>query len=67
MFCLLVTIFILNAFVYKRLRQSGRDFSVNNRIVIGMFAATLAMCAAGTVEIIRRHIREHHNFTQTIG
>lgn len=64
---IIVTIFILNAFVYKRLRASGRDFPVNTRIFIGMCSATLAMCTAGTVEIIRQNTYEHHNLTQMIG
>ncbi len=63
----LVTIFFLNAFVYKRLRASGRSFPINFRIIIGMIAATLAMCMAGTVEIFRQSISETQNFTQIIG
>jgi dipeptide/tripeptide permease len=63
----LVTIFLLNAFVYKRLRASGRSFPVNSRIIIGLVSATIAMCIAGTVEIFRQNICKTHNFTQTIG
>jgi hypothetical protein len=63
----LVTIFFLNAFVYKRLQASGRSFPINSRIFIGLISATLAMCMAGTVEIFRQHICKTDNFTQTIG
>ena len=51
---LLVTIFVLNTFVYKRLYASGRTFPIRSRIVIGMISATLAMCMAGVVEIFRQ-------------
>jgi dipeptide/tripeptide permease len=63
----LVTIFFLNAFVYKRLRASGRSFPINSRIIIGLVSATLAMFMAGTVEIVRQGICKTNNFTQTIG
>lgn len=62
-----MTIFFLNAFIYKRLQASGRAFPINSRIVIGMIAATLAMCLAGTVEIFRQSICRTSNFTQIIG
>lgn len=62
-----MTIFLLNAFVYKRLQASGRSFSTRSRIIIGMLAAAAAMCMAGTVEIFRQDICETQNFTQTIG
>lgn len=64
---IIVTIFFLNAFVYKRLRASGRSFSIKSRIIIGMISAAAAMCIAGTVEIFRQEICETQNFTQTIG
>ncbi len=63
----LVSIFLLNTFVYKRLAASGRSFSIRSRIVIGMIAATLAMCMAGTVEIFRQKSCDTHSITQTIG
>lgn len=63
----LVTILLLNTFVYKRLQASGRSFSIKSRITIGMVSAALAMCMAGTVEVFRQDICQTQNFTQTIG
>ena len=63
----LVTIFLLNAFVYKRLIASGRSFSINTRIIIGMISAAFSMCLAGTVEIFRQNVSKTQNFTQIIG
>ncbi|CAF4175102.1 unnamed protein product [Rotaria sp. Silwood2] len=51
---IIVTIFFLNTFVYKRLEASGRSFSIRSRIVIGLISASLSMCIAGTVEIFRQ-------------
>ncbi|CAF1932517.1 unnamed protein product [Rotaria magnacalcarata] len=51
---IIITIFFLNAFVYKRLESSGRSFSIKSRMIIGMISATLAMCMAGTLEIFRQ-------------
>ncbi|CAF2599209.1 unnamed protein product [Rotaria sp. Silwood2] len=64
---IIVTIFLLNAFVYKRLQASGRSFPINTRIVIGLITAALSMCMAGTIEIVRQNICKTQNFTQTIG
>ncbi|CAF1488802.1 unnamed protein product [Adineta steineri] len=63
---IIVTIFLLNTFVYKRLQASGRSFPINTRIVIGMVSAALSMCMAGTVEIFRQNICKTQNFTQII-
>ncbi|UJR14010.1 hypothetical protein I4U23_001009 [Adineta vaga] len=63
---IIVTIFLLNTFVYKRLQASGRSFPINTRIVIGMISAALSMCMAGTVEIFRQNICKTQNFTQII-
>ncbi|CAF1541779.1 unnamed protein product [Adineta ricciae] len=63
---IIVTIFVLNTFVYKRLQASGRSFPINTRIVIGMTSAALSMCMAGTVEIFRQNICKTQNFTQII-
>ncbi|CAF0972504.1 unnamed protein product [Adineta ricciae] len=63
---IIVTIFLLNTFVYKRLQASGRSFPINTRIVIGMTSAALSMCMAGTVEIFRQNICKTQNFTQII-
>ncbi|CAF4006844.1 unnamed protein product [Rotaria sordida] len=64
---IIVTIFLLNAFVYKRLQASGRSFPINTRIIIGLISAALAMCMAGTIEIVRQNVCKTHNFTQIIG
>jgi hypothetical protein len=53
--------------VYKRLQASGRSFSINTRIVIGMISAAFSMCIAGTVEIFRQNVSKTQNFTQIIG
>ena len=53
--------------MYKRLQASGRSFSINTRIIIGMISAAFAMCMAGTVEIFRQNISKTQNFTQIIG
>ena len=63
----LVLISILNLFVYKRFRDSGRSFSIKKRIIFGLISAVVAMLIAGTVELVRLHISETDNFTQTIG
>ncbi|CAF1563409.1 unnamed protein product [Rotaria magnacalcarata] len=64
---IIVTIFFLNAFAYKRLQASGRSFPINTRIIIGLISAALAMCMAGTIEIIRQDVCKTQNFTQIIG
>ncbi|CAF3686742.1 unnamed protein product [Rotaria sp. Silwood1] len=64
---IIITIFFLNAFVYKRLQASGRTFPINTRIIIGLISAALSMCMAGTVEIVRQNVCKTQNFTQTIG
>jgi hypothetical protein len=51
---LLVTIFILNTCVYKRLYSNNRPLSMKVRIVIGMIGATLSMCITGVIEIFRQ-------------
>jgi hypothetical protein len=63
----LVTIFILNTFVYKRLHASGRTFPIKARMIIGLISAAFSMVMAGTVEILRQNISIDQNFTQTIG
>ena len=63
----LVSIIVLNTFVYKRLQASGRSFPISTRIMIGLISATLSMCMAGTVEILRQNVCQSHNFTQIIG
>lgn len=64
----LVSIFVLNTFVYKRLHASGRTFPIRSRIVIGMISATLAMCMAGVVEIFRQKTcLSSPTISQTIG
>ncbi|CAF1488783.1 unnamed protein product [Adineta steineri] len=53
---IILAIFFLNTFVYKRLEASGRSISIRTRIIIGMISATIAMCMAGTVELFRQKL-----------
>ncbi|CAF1244094.1 unnamed protein product [Rotaria sordida] len=65
---IIVTIFFLNTFVYKRLEASGRSFSIRSRIVIGLIAASISMCIAGTIEIFRQKTCDIQSpILQTIG
>ncbi|CAF1102360.1 unnamed protein product [Rotaria sp. Silwood1] len=65
---IIVTIFFLNTFVYKRLEASGRSISIRSRIIIGLMSASLSMCIAGTVEIFRQKTCDTlPTISQTIG
>ncbi|UJR14008.1 hypothetical protein I4U23_001008 [Adineta vaga] len=65
---IIVAIFFLNTFVYKRLEASGRSISIRSRITFGMISATIAMCLAGTVEIYRQKLCDSQpTISQIIG
>lgn len=49
----LVGIFLLNMFVYKRLKTDNPVKLLTAKFAIGMVFASLTMCTAGVVEIFR--------------
>ena len=53
-FNILVVLTIMNLFVYKRLNHRHPLRSIRVKLIIGMVFASLSMCMAGTLEILRQ-------------
>ena len=50
----IVTLLILNIFLYKYLVKQQRLPTIATKFVIGMCLAVITMCVAGSVEIFRQ-------------
>lgn len=51
----LVGVIILNRFVYKYLNIVDKQLNIARKFFIGMVFASISMCIAGIVEILRQH------------